>query len=207
MISYLKGAIASAQKFSNRVILILEVNQIGYEVQIVPRMLQQFPGMGETVQVFTHMQVKEDQTVLYGFASMAERDLFRQLISVSGVGPQLAMALLDTMGLQDLVQAIVSGNTRMLSRTPGVGTKTAERLALELKTKLAEWRSQSGLVSAPDAAPVGSVQEEVEITLLALGYTNSEIMQALRAVGQQSTLSKSGDPELWIREAIGWLSR
>ena len=207
MISYLKGAIASAQKLSNRVILTLEVNHVGYEVQILPRMLQQFPGMGETVQVFTHMQVKEDQTVLYGFATAAERDLFRQLIGVSGVGPQLAMALLDAMGLQDLVQAIVSGNTRMLSRTPGVGTKTAERLALELKTKLAEWRSQSGLVSAPDAAPVGSVQEEVEITLLALGYTNSEIMQALRAVGQQSPLSKSGDPELWIREAIGWLSR
>jgi Holliday junction DNA helicase RuvA len=207
MISYLKGAIASAQKLSNRVILTLEVNHIGYEVQILPRMLQQFPGMGETVQVFTHMQIKEDQTVLYGFATAAERDLFRQLIGVSGVGPQLAMALLDAMGLQDLVQAIVSGNTRMLSRTPGVGTKTAERLALELKTKLAEWRSQSGLVSAPDASPVGSVQEEVEITLLALGYTNSEIMQALRAVGQQSTLSKSGDPELWIREAIGWLSR
>ncbi len=207
MISYLKGAIASAQKLSNRVILTLEVNHIGYEVQILPRMLQQFPGIGETVQIFTHMQVKEDQTVLYGFATAAERDLFRQLIGVSGVGPQLAMALLDAMGLQDLVQAIVSGNTRMLSRTPGVGTKTAERLALELKTKLAEWRSQSGLVSAPDAAPVGSVQEEVEITLLALGYTNSEIMQALRAVGQQSTLSKSGDPELWIREAIGWLSR
>jgi Holliday junction DNA helicase RuvA len=132
MISYLKGAIAAVQKLSsNRVILTLEVNQVGYDLQITPRMLQSLPGAGELVQVFTHQQVKEDQIVLYGFGSLAERDLFRQLISVSGVGPQLGMALLDGMGLPDLVQAIVSGNTRLLSRTPGVGAKTAERLALE----------------------------------------------------------------------------
>ncbi|BAU42851.1 Holliday junction branch migration protein RuvA [Leptolyngbya sp. O-77] len=208
MISYLKGAIAAVQKLSsNRVILTLEVNQVGYDLQITPRMLQTLPGAGELVQVFTHQQVKEDQIVLYGFGSLAERDLFRQLISVSGVGPQLGMALLDGMGLQDLVQAIVSGNTRLLSRTPGVGAKTAERLALELKTKLADWRTQSGLSTTPDAAPVGSVQEDVELTLLALGYSSGEIMQALRAVGQKTALAKNADAEQWIREAIAWLSQ
>jgi holliday junction DNA helicase RuvA len=159
------------------------------------------------VQVFTHLQVREDQMVLFGFASMAERDLFRQLVSVSGVGPQLAVALLDTLGLQDLVQAIVSSNTRLLSRTPGVGTKTAERIALELKAKLADWRLQSGLTTLPDAAPATTIQEDVEMTLLALGYTTSEIMQALRAVGQNTALSKNADAEDWIREAIAWLSR
>lgn len=208
MISYLKGAIAAVQKLSsNRVILTLEVNQVGYDLQITPRMLQALPGAGELVQVFTHQQVKEDQIVLYGFGSLAERDLFRQLISVSGVGPQLGMALLDGMGLQDLVQAIVSGNTRLLSRTPGVGAKTAERLALELKTKLADWRTHSGLSTTPDAAPVGSVQEDVELTLLALGYSSGEIMQALRAVGQKTALAKNADAEQWIREAIAWLSQ
>ncbi|HEY9642272.1 MAG TPA: Holliday junction branch migration protein RuvA, partial [Coleofasciculaceae cyanobacterium] len=143
--------------------------------------------------------------VLFGFGSMAERDLFRQLISVSGIGPQMAMALLDTLGLADLVQAIVSGNTRLLSRTPGVGPKTAERIALELKSKLSEWRMQSGFT--PDAAPVSSVQEDVEMTLLALGYTNSEITQALRAVGQKTALAKTAQAEDWIREAIAWLSQ
>jgi len=208
MISYLKGAIASIQKPSaGRVILTIEVNQIGYDIQVAPRLMQDLPAMGDLVQVFTHMQVKEDQTVLYGFASTAERDLFRQLISVSGVGPQLALALLDALGLQDLVQAIVTSNTRMLSRTPGVGTKTAERIALELKTKLAEWRMQSGRTTLPDSAPATNVQEDVEMTLLALGYTNGEIMQALRAVGQETALAKNADAEEWIRKAIAWLSR
>jgi Holliday junction DNA helicase RuvA len=207
MISYLKGTLAAIQKISSsRVILTLEVNQIGYELQVIPRMTQTLP-VGEVVQVFTHLQVREDQMVLFGFASMAERDLFRQLVSVSGVGPQLAVALLDTLGLQDLVQAIVSSNTRLLSRTPGVGTKTAERIALELKAKLADWRLQSGLTTLPDAAPATTIQEDVEMTLLALGYTTSEIMQALRAVGQKTALSKNADAEDWIREAIAWLSR
>ncbi|MBD2463876.1 Holliday junction branch migration protein RuvA [Oscillatoria sp. FACHB-1407] len=208
MISYLKGILAGIHRISpTRVMLTLEVNQIGYEVQVVPRLLQDVSAIGETIQVFTQLQVREDQMVLFGFASMAERDLFRQLISVSGVGPQLAVALLDTLGLQDLVQAIVTSNTRLLSRTPGVGTKTAERIALELKTKLAEWRMQSGLTTIPDAAPVATVQEDVEMTLLALGYTSGEIMQALRAVGQQKALAKNANAEEWIREAIAWLSQ
>lgn len=208
MISYLKGTIAAIQKVATgRVILTLEVNQIGYDLQITPRLLQTLPAIGETVQIFTHQQTRDDQMVLFGFGTLAERDLFRQLTSVSGVGPQIAMALLDGMNLQDVVQAIVSGNTRLLSRTPGIGAKTAERIALELKSKLAEWRLQSGLSTTPEAGPAGTVQEEVEMTLLALGYTNSEIIQALRAVGQKTALSKTANPEEWIREAIAWLSQ
>jgi holliday junction DNA helicase RuvA len=207
MIGYLKGAIASVQKNGGRVVLTVDVNQVGYDVQIVPRLLQQLPAVGETVQIFTHYQVREDQVTLFGFGVAAERDLFRQLISVSGIGPQLAVALLDTLGLQDLVQAIVSGNTRALSRTPGVGGKTAERIALELRTKLAEWRQQAGIVASPSATPTLGIQEDVEMTLIALGYTNSEIAQALQAVGQGTALSKRDDAEEWIREAIAWLSR
>lgn len=208
MISYLKGIIAAIQKpTSGRVILTLEVNQIGYDLQITPRLLQQLPAIGESVQIFTHQQTRDDQMVLFGFGSLAERDLFRQLTGVSGVGPQIAMALLDGMSLQDVVQAIVTGNTRLLSRTPGIGAKTAERIALELKSKLAEWRLQSGLTTTPEAGPAGTVQEEVEMTLIALGYTNSEIIQALRAVGQKTALAKNADAEEWIREAIAWLSQ
>lgn len=207
MINYLKGVVADIQKSSNRVILILEVNQIGYEVQILPRMTGQLPPTGEVVQVFTHQQVKEDQIVLYGFISGAERNLFRQLVSVSGIGAQLAIALLETLGLQDLVQAIVGGNTRILAKTPGVGNKTAERLVLELRTKLSEWRNQEGLSTSVPAGVSSVIQEEVEMTLLALGYTGSEVMQALQALSQDSTLSKKGNAEDWIREAIAWLSR
>lgn len=208
MISYLKGIIATIQKLSStRVILTLDVNQVGYDLQITPRLMQQLPAIGESIQVFTHLQTRDDQMVLFGFSSMAERDLFRQLTSVSGVGPQLAMALLDALSLPDLIQAIVSSNTRMLSQTPGVGAKTAERISLELKSKLAEWRNQSGLTTTPDAGPTNTVREDVEMTLLALGYSSGEIMQALRAVGQKTALAKNADPEAWIREAIAWLSQ
>ncbi|HEY9750879.1 MAG TPA: Holliday junction branch migration protein RuvA [Allocoleopsis sp.] len=208
MIGYLKGTVASIQKNpSNRVTLTLDVNQVGYDIQVVPRLIQQLPDLGEPVQIFTHLQVREDQMILFGFGTAAERDLFRQLVSVSGIGPQLAVALLDKMGLQDLVQAIVSGNTKALARTPGVGNKTAERIALELKTKLAEWRQHAGLSSLPSAGPTPEIQEDVEMTLLALGYTSDEIMQALQAVGQNTSLSKNSEPDAWIREAIAWLSQ
>ena len=211
MISYLKGTIAAIQTpAAGRVILTLDVNQIGYDLQITPRLLQSLPtdnSSDQPVQIFTHQQVRDDQIVLFGFGSLAERDLFRQLISVSGVGPQIAMALVDGMSLPDVIQAIVSGNTRLLSRTPGIGAKTAERIALELKNKLVEWRQQSGIMTTPDASPAGTIQEEVEITLIALGYSNSEIIQALRAVGQKTALSKTDNAEEWIREAIAWLSR
>jgi Holliday junction DNA helicase RuvA len=207
MLGYLKGIIAAIQKNSNRVILTLDVNQVGYDLQIVPRLLQELPGIGAPMQLFVHVYVRDDQITLFGFPVMAERDLFRQLISVSGVGPQLAIALLDTLGLQDLVQAIVVGNTRALARTSGVGTKTAERIALELKTKLAEWRQESGLITTPSGTPTLNIQEDVEMTLLALGYTSNEIARALQAVGQTSTLSKTADAEEWIRRAIAWLSQ
>lgn len=207
MIGYLKGTIVTLQKNSNRVILTIDVNDIGYDVQIVPRFAQELPSTDEAVQIFTHLNLREDGVTLFGFGLAAERDLFRQLISVSGIGPQLAVALLDTLGLQDLVQAIVAGNTRLLSRTPGVGTKTAERIALELKTKLSEWRQQANLVLAPEAGPATNILEDVEMTLLALGYTDKEISQALQAVGQSSAISKSDDAETWIRQAIAWLSQ
>jgi len=208
MLSYLKGILIYSQKAANnRVLVTLEVQAIGYDVQITSRHWHQLSAPGEITQVFTHLSAREDQMTLFGFASSAERDLFRQLISVSGIGPQLAMALLDTLSLQELVSAIVAGNTRLLSRTPGVGGKTAERIALELKTKLSEWRVQSGLSGQPSAGPVAHIQEDVEMTLLALGYTNGEITKALNAVGQSTTLSKTADAEDWIRRAIAWLSQ
>ncbi len=208
MISYLKGTVAAIGKSgNNRSILILEVNQIGYELQVPPRLLQQLPEMGEPIQVFTHQQIREDHILLYGFASAAERDLFRQLVSVSGIGAQMALALLDTLGLPDLVQAIITGNTRTLCKTPGVGNKTAERLALELKNKLKQWRQDAGLVIGASTTPSPAIQEDVEMTLLALGYTSAEVAQALHTLSQHPQLAKTTNAEDWIREAIAWLSQ
>jgi Holliday junction DNA helicase RuvA len=209
MISYLKGKVVETVKNTNhRIMLILEVNNIGYEIQIPSRLARQFSDNNpEESQIFTHLQIREDQQILYGFASSAERDLFRQLINVSGIGTQLAIALIDTLGLETLVEAIVTGNIRTLSQTPGVGQKTAERIALELKTKLAQWRKISGVMSSTSyRLPNIEILEDVEMTLLALGYTNEEINQAISTLSQDNQLVKNPQVEEWIRRAIAWLS-
>ena len=207
MISYLKGTVASIQKSSgNRVILTLEVNSCGYELQIPARLATQLPTTGE-VQVFTHLQIREEQPSLYGFSSTAERDLFRQLISVSGIGAASAIALLDTLELPDLVQAIVTGNTQLLIQAPGVGGKTAERISLELRKKLADWRNITGLAPTTSATPLSpEILEDVQDTLLALGYSPNEVSQALQTVSQNAGLAKNANAEDWIRQAIAWLS-
>lgn len=208
MIGYLKGSLSEIQRLSNgRVVATVDVQGVGYELQITGRQLGELPAVGEGVQLYTHLQNRDDQPVLFGFGSRAERDVFRLSISVSGIGPQMGMALLDTLHLNDLVQAVVSGNARLLSQTPGVGKKTAERIILELKSKLSEWRQQTGMSATPAAGPISGVQEDVEITLLALGYSGAEITKALQAVGQNKTLAKNTDTEAWIRESIAWLSR
>ncbi|WP_035987837.1 Holliday junction branch migration protein RuvA [Leptolyngbya sp. KIOST-1] len=208
MISYLKGLLADIQKpGSHKIIVTLDVNQVGYDLQVPARQLALLPPMGEAVQLFSHLYFRDDQAVLFGFGQRQERDLFRLLIGVSGIGPQMALALIDTLGEAELTQAVVSGNTRLLSRTPGVGGKTAERLVLELKTKLQDWQTQSGVGLVPAAGPVPTLYEEVEVTLTALGYSQSEILKALQAVGKNSTLQKTADPENWVREAIAWLSQ
>ncbi|ACK64127.1 Holliday junction DNA helicase RuvA [Rippkaea orientalis PCC 8801] len=210
MISYLKGnPIETLKNTQNRILLILEVNQVGYEMQIPSRFARELSqNPRETLQVFTHLQVKDEQPILYGFATAAERELFRQLVSVSGIGAQLAIALIDTLGLEELVQAIVNGNIRTLSQTPGVGQKTAERIALELKTKLSQWRKLVGItLPSTSAIPSLEVLEDVEMTLLALGYTNEEINKAISTLSQDNQMLKNTNSEEWIREAIAWLSQ
>ena len=203
MIGYLKGiAIQIQTPTTTRAILVLEVNQVGYELQVPQRMILEVVPNSE-IQVFTHQQVREDQISLYGFSSLAERDLFRQLISVSGVGASLAIALLDKLGLADTVSAIVTSNIQRLSTAPGVGKKTAERLALELRSKLGQWRIAAGLSEAlPLTSLNATMQAEVEMTLLALGYTNDEIHRGLQAIGQDSLMVKSPNIEDWLRLAI-----
>ena len=210
MISYIKGkAIEITKSTTNRIILIMEANQIGYEIQIASRLARKLSlETEETIQIFTHQQIREDQQILYGFASVAERDLFRQLIGVSGIGTQSAIALIDSLGINDLVGAIVNNNLPTLTKAPGIGKKTAERLVLELKTKLAHWREVEGvqISTATRVLPKTEIIEELEMTLLALGYTQEEIEQALSAISQDNQLLKNPNVEEWIRSAISWLS-
>ncbi|GAB4358235.1 MAG: Holliday junction branch migration protein RuvA [Cyanophyceae cyanobacterium] len=205
MIGLLDGEVVTLQAIAKRLLLLLNVQGVGYEVQILPRWRSHLT-VGTTVRVHTHLQLRDDGLTLFGFASVAERDLFRHLIATNGVGPQLAIALMDALELPTLLQAIVGGNHKLLAKTPGIGPKTAERICLELKTKLAQWRDQGNLAIAPAAGPADLIREEVELTLMALGYGDREIFDALEAVGRQTALAKAADPEAWIREAIAWLS-
>jgi Holliday junction DNA helicase RuvA len=193
---------------NDRRLLIFDVNGVGYEIQIPNRFARIIAAdPPETLQIFTHLQFREEQPSLYGFESAAERDLFRQLIAVNGVGAQLALALIDTLGLEDLVGAIVSNNIKALSKTPGVGAKTAERVALELKNKLAKWRQVAGVSTAANVnLPARDILEDVEMTLLALGYTADEIDRAVAAISQNSLLLKNPNGSDWIKSAIAWLS-
>lgn len=175
--------------------LILNVAGVGYRVLISQRWRKELPALGEVLTVHTHLAVRDTEMVLYGFATAAERDLFVELTRVSGVGPAMALALLSTLALPDLVQAIVTGNTRALSLTPGVGQKTAQRLVLELKSRLADWRTSSLSHQTPLTA-------DVELALLALGYSPADIAEALQAI------QPDGDQtEDWLRSAIAYLSR
>jgi holliday junction DNA helicase RuvA len=203
MIAHLRGIVSQIQAINNnRNLLVLEVNGVGYELQIPQGMTKDLKIDAE-IQVFTHQQVREDAVSLFGFINMAERDLFRQLIGVSGVGASLAIALLDKLGAVELVQAIVASNIQLLATTPGVGKKTAERLALELRTKLGEGRVAAGLGELPPIANLNrELQAEVEMTLLALGYTNTEIAKALQTISQDGAIAKSPNIEDWLRLAI-----
>jgi len=206
MISYLKGLVAGIQTVSaNRVILTLEVNGLGYDLQIPQRLAQQLPTTGDLVQIFTHYQIREEVPLLYGFASPAERDLFRHLLTVGGIGAALAIALLDTLELPDLVQAIIAGNTQILIQAPGVGKKIAERICLELKSKLVEWRKSAGFFVAT-GGPAPGILEEVQMTLFALGYTAHEVSHALHVVSEDIGLPKDAYVEDWIKQAIAHLS-
>ncbi|MGQ9838726.1 MAG: Holliday junction branch migration protein RuvA [Cyanobacteriota bacterium] len=202
MIAFLRGHLAAIE-FGERSTLTVEVQGIGYRVKAPERFLKQLPALGELIQVFTHLVVRETELVLYGFGSGAERDLFVELIKVSGVGPALGLALLNTLSLSELVQAVVTDNIRVLSLTPGVGHKTAQRLALELKTKLANWRQGAGVSEQILAGgPPMPIREEVEMALLALGYSASEIHAALQAVPPQPCQTED-----WLRAAITYLSQ
>ncbi|GAA6617272.1 Holliday junction branch migration protein RuvA [Scytonema sp. NUACC26] len=206
MISYLKGIVAAIQNTgAHRHILTLEVNGMGYDLQVPSRLAKQLPEIGGEAQIFTHYQIREEVPMLYGFGSPGERDVFRHLLGVSGVGAALAIALLDTLELPDLVQAIITANVQILIQAPGVGKKTAERLCLELKNKLIEWRKSAGFFVAT-GGPAPGILDEVQMTLLALGYTASEVSHALHVVSENIGLPKDAFVEDWIKQAIAHLS-
>jgi Holliday junction DNA helicase RuvA len=156
--------------------IVVDCHGVGYEVEVPMSTFYGLPATGERVALLTHLVVREDAHLLYGFASAAERDAFRALIKISGVGPRIALALLSGLSVAELAQAVAAQEASRLVKIPGIGKKTAERLLLELKGKLAPD------LAPPTAAPVSDAHADIQQALLALGYHEREAAAALQAL-------------------------
>jgi Holliday junction DNA helicase RuvA len=156
--------------------ILVDCNGVGYEVQVSMSTFYNLPNLGERVSLLTHFVVREDAQLLYGFGTAVEREAFRQLIKISGVGPRTALSVLSGMSVAELSQAVSLQDAARLVKVPGIGKKTAERLLLELKGKLGP---DLGL---PAAATPTDAQADIVQALVALGYNEREAGAALKAL-------------------------
>ncbi len=177
------GKLSGTLDHKNPPEIIIDCHGVGYEVQVPMSTYYNLPELGGAVSLLTHFVVREDAQILYGFASAAEREAFRQLIKITGVGPRTALSVLSGMSVGELAQAITLQQAGRLIKVPGIGKKTAERLLLELKGKL-----------GPDLGVVATVasdaQADILQALLALGYSDREAAAALKALPAEVGVSE-----------------
>jgi Holliday junction DNA helicase RuvA len=176
--------------------LLVDCQGVGYEIDVPMSTLYQLPEVNQTITLLTHFQVREDAQQLFGFATETERQAFRALIKISGVGSRTALAVLSGMSVNELVQAIALQEAGRLTQVPGIGKKTAERLCLELKGKLAP-----DLGVSTGKPHVIEASSEVLQALLALGYSEKEALLALKQIPADTTVSDG------IRMGLKYLSK
>lgn len=196
MIAHLRGKLLV--KHPNQAIV--EVGGVGYDVTITVPTFSDLPGAGSEVALHVHTHVREDVIALYGFLRTAEKSLFEKLLTVSGIGPKLAITILSGMPADDMVNAIRGGDVARLTRIPGIGKKTAERMVLELRDKLP---AQAASPEAP-APAMNAVEEDVISALVNLGYQRAAAEKALTAV---TLKEKSAGFDTLFRAALGSLSK
>lgn len=175
MISRLTGKLVE----KNPPQIVIDVNGVGYEADVSMQTFYNLPPMGESVQLFTQLIIREDAHLLFGFATAEERKTFRQLIKVGGIGAKTALGILSAMTADELAQAVAEEDVKRLSSAPGIGKKTAERMVLELRGKLVAHTVTDGLFAA---APAADETEDIVSTLLALGYSEREAKAAVKGV-------------------------
>jgi Holliday junction DNA helicase RuvA len=180
MIGRLQGTLA----VKNPPEVVVDCHGVGYEVSVPMSTFYNLPALGESITLLTHFVVREDAQLLYGFATAAEREAFRQLIKISGVGPRTALSVLSGMSVGELSQAITAQEAGRLVKVPGIGKKTAERLLLELKGKL------GADMGVPGAQPGSDAQADILQALLALGYSDKEAAAALKALPKDVGVSE-----------------
>lgn len=180
--------------------LLVDVNGVGYEVSAPMSTFADIGAVGEPITLYTHLVVRDDAHLLYGFSSLSERSMFRTLIKVSGVGPKMGLAILSGMDANAFATCIQTEDVKSLTKLPGVGKKTAERLIVEMRDRLKEWHTQAPLWQAADQAEQSQANvllAEAESALVALGYKPQEAAKMLSKV----TDKVSGSEEL-IRIAL-----
>ena len=178
MIGYLKGQLLS--KKPN--LVLLDVQGVGYEVHIPLTSFYDLPGQGSEVALKIHTHVREDALMLYGFCSQREKDFFLKLVSISGIGPKVAIGILSGARVEELAQAIAEGDLARLTTIPGVGRKTAERVVLELKNQIAPFLLAEQAQQAQGASRMDGLEEDILSALVNLGYPRASAEKALSRV-------------------------
>lgn len=179
MIGFLRGRILRKQPPQ----LLIDVHGVGYEVEAPMSTFYNLPDAGAEVTLYTHLVVREDAQVLFGFGSEAERRFFRSLIRVNGVGPKLALTILSGISVDGFVRCVQENDTAALTRLPGIGKKTAERLVVEMRDRLDD-------VGAPTAAVSAHPRDEALSALVSLGYKPQEASHMLRAIKENGLSSE-----------------
>jgi Holliday junction DNA helicase RuvA len=194
MIGRLRGIILDKQAPD----LVLDVQGVGYEVAAPMSTFCHLPGVNEEVSLFTHLIVREDAQLLYGFATVRERLLFRSLLKVNGVGAKLALTILSGSDVDDFARSVQEGDAASLTRLPGVGKKTAERLIIEMRDRLKEVSGAMGLKPVvSEAAKLAGAKDEAIEALVALGYKPAEADKMVRVVAGENL-----NTEELIRQAL-----
>ena len=201
MYAYKKGELAEI----NTDHIVIEAGGIGYQVFISLQTFDYLPSVGENLKIYTYLYLREDAMILYGFLTKDDLELFKLLISVSGIGPKGGLAILSTLEADDLRFAILSGDAKAISKAPGVGGKTAQRVILELKDKLSledAFEAKTEHVQKNAAAAGGSVKNDAVMALTALGYSSTESLKAVSAV----EITEDMDVEEVLKAALKHLS-
>lgn len=194
MIGRLRGIIIEKQAPD----MVLDVNGVGYEVSAPMSTFCNLPAINEEVNLFTHLVVREDAQLLYGFSTLRERLLFRSLLKVNGVGAKLALTILSGSDVDDFARSIQEGDAASLTRLPGVGKKTAERLIIEMRDRLKEVSGAMGLkLIVSDASVLAGAKDEAIEALVALGYKPNEADKMIRSIATDGLST-----EQLIRQAL-----
>lgn len=202
MISYIRGPLV--EKREDRIVV--EAGGMGYDIFVPLSFLDRLGAVGSEVMVYTYLHVREDAVSLFGFRNSQDREMFCQLLGVSGIGPKGALGVLSAISPDDLRLAIISGDAKAIARAPGIGPKTAQRVILDLKDKISMDdllpETEDEMAAETETVHVGQVGKEAVEALVALGYSNMEAVKAVRKV----TITDNMTPEDVLKASLRYLA-